>query len=825
MIQGIPVRQVPLVGGQAPSGALLQQGVLEFVDDATVGLYIRKLTVGSMVARFQATPLIRICVWNVAAHGGTLLQGPNDITITMATEETSGIITLTAVPINYTNITVTVTINPTAEGVAFSGSMTNTNPSYGVEYVDYPCLACLPHSGNLANAYLAHGWLGGFTLKDSHTAAQAVIGSPPSMQCWDYFDIDNRVHLYASTNDDVGYNKEWIFEGVTTGTCQRWRHHFKNPRLASNSGFSTQHITYVVDVALFIGKTGDGRCGHYDTAIRYRDWAANPLRPWMSRGKWVDATSGTAKVPARVRDSDFYILYATTNSAPPSATFWTTAVEDVRRLKNAIGADECIMLWYGWSVNQTGLLAPPSFRPQAFAWAQPSDESTAIGTATANGIHVSIYTIPGVWDTTLNTSDFKFTDFQGTIAYDLSQYVVKSEAGTVLTSNSLAAFDLGNALTTVEAVLLDVYRYDGSGVGSLANGYYWGTSNKIHGYYMDLWGGGGVLLNYDPTVNPNGNTGLFAGGKSACTQYLREQMRILDPEFFLSTENVEEQMIPTIDIAHIYDGLPAAGHLNGMFGIVHSRFVPIYDLSITFNSESLLNGIPSSYYLFYMSWVMWQWHQTGGHLCLHNGTGVPICPVDPPSLFNTPQFPLIAMMNRVISRMNTNEAIRNYMRTGFRCRPLPSSIEGDFIASGQSIIVFLTANTSNLNPASEIFSSVWRDLDSPNFPIGIVLTSIYTGNMTVDIHVEPEAYDFNPQEPYILYRNIDGVRTELTRFIGTLDYTHTLVFDGAGPAVDLLEIIKVNQITESLMVVIDEPDPGDSVVAGTTLTISWHTET
>src|SRR5688572_1694123 len=505
MVESVHTRQPLLLTGKQvgsgksarPGGPQVMQSELELAIDPTHGLYIASLRVGELVAYFDPTPLVKIGLWNTVTDKSIMLVGPTDVMYTVNTFETTGVITVECFPILYLGFIVTVTFTPIVDGFRVTASVTHAGPTYGVEWFEIPRLGCKPDSGNVANAWIAHGLMSGLTVINPHEVnftptsegGTGGLASPPAMQFTDYFDIDTKLHVYVAMDDDLGLYKEWCCKGDGSTAVQGWRHHPANPRKATNGGAGVQTLPYGMNISLFRGQTEDGRCGHYDAAIRYREWATAVARPQMVRGPWVDSID----IPNRVKNSDFYyVVQAHING--PGPTFWTDMVEDTRRIKNFLGAAEMMMLWYGWGINQGALISPPTFRPPEFTpLPQLANEDTALGTAAAQGIHVSWYTIPGIWDVTLDgADDFNYLSFDGSQAYGpMDNYMVKDQHGVVPNSSGLTAFNLGVAalLASIKAIITDTHLYDATGVGFNPFGYYRQTTNKPRGWYYDLWGG------------------------------------------------------------------------------------------------------------------------------------------------------------------------------------------------------------------------------------------------------------------------------------------------------------------------------------------------
>lgn len=366
----------------------------------------------------------------------------------------------------------------------------------------------------------------------------------------------------------------------------------------------------------------------------------------------------------------------------------------------------------------------------------------------------------------------------------------------------------------VNLIHADIFRYNGSGTHPDAFGYYYATDpvglagNKIQGYYLDLFGGGGGLsiFQFAPSLNPNGVVPDWETKKRAFTSYQRTAMRLLDSDFYFSTENCEEGLIGVIDIHHS-GGIGESpsptdwGQYVGSFGIVYSRFQCMFTLAIALNDACFTTGSPSTQAQYYTTWVQAQFHFTGGHMAFHNqargdGSFYQLVPLEPPGIANCPMYYMLVWMQGMVTKMDETPMIRKYMRLGLRMRPLPESWEGDYVESGSMLSTYLATVQSVLS--IYYTSSVWilpeADDDYPltSACIGIVITGAATEEThTYNIYMQAEAYDLSPNTVKVLYQRVGATRTELTRFTDVLDYDHEVVFDSLNfqAPCDLLEIV------------------------------------
>lgn len=418
----------------APGGSPFPRPSITFSTDTTHGVYISEIRLGELVFTFAPTYLFTMGLFNDDTETGVDLSG-QVWSPTVSENEATGVVTLTlTMPAPYTGIIFTAVFTPTAEGYSITFGAANTNASWAIDYCEFPRIGCTSPSGLADNTRLAHGFVGGLVARHPHlldlTAFQTAIEAPPSMQFVDYYDVTTKAHLYMAWDDDAGYRKQWQIRGDLSSIMYiGFRHFFPNPRIATNGGVSVMPytFTYHTILELFRGKTADGRCGHYDAAIRYRTWGTNASRFWMANGPWV-ADSSTSTL---VKNSDF--LYMTGNQRSPSGTFtpWTNFIEDMRRIKVFIGAANIIGLLYAWA-DGLDFMAPNGFMPpKFFPTIENANQDTALGTALAQNIHLSYYTCPLLWETLLAGAGgvpFQYDHFIGTVDFgSMASFVIRDK--------------------------------------------------------------------------------------------------------------------------------------------------------------------------------------------------------------------------------------------------------------------------------------------------------------------------------------------------------------------------------------------------------------
>ena len=379
---------------------------------------------------------------------------------------------------------------------------------------------------------------------------------------------------------------------------------------------------------------------------------------------------------------------------------------------------------------------------------------------------------------------------------------------------ALTYLDFCNYLNTVKLITKDHFIYNGSGVSPTAFGYIYATDtntaggltgNKPRGFYFDLFGGGGNVSTFQqtPSLTPNGNNGEWEARKRELAEYWRTYARLIDADFYTSTENCEEGLIGVIDIHHL-GGIGSSptpdvwGAQGWSFNIVYSLYQCFNDLSVSVNDGALISTAQDFYYA---AWVNAVFHITSGHLCINNGARadgsfLPICPVFPVTFGSSGLYITMVLMRSCIDKMDATPMIRNYMRGGFRMRPLPASWEGDYMDSGKMLATYLATAVSTDDISIYVSSSVWVlagvDDDYPTIgALGIVITSAHTADVVYNIYMQAEAYDLDPTRVHVLYERIGAVRTELKRFTDVLDYDYTIVFDFVSAPCVLLEVVQL----------------------------------
>ncbi len=420
---------VPVSGLYTRSGSEIPEPRLTFEDHGTYGKILLRLEANGLSYTFDPAVMLRVGLFqSVTKHSLVIASG---WVPTITEVDATRVVTLAFANSLYPAITVTVVMTPVPDGYSCTITVGNTDTIHGVEWVGWPRLACKAHSGDPDNAYLAYGFVAGAVLPQPHnfTFNDFLVSTeaPSCMQFWDYYDAETKVHLYVATDDDDGYAKRWNLNGDNSSvSLQEWMHHVPNPLRAHNGTAIVPYtFTYTVRICLFRGLTEDGRCGAYDAALRYSNWASNETdRPWLDKGPWDDVASN---VSSRVRASDFYYSVGPT---VPHTNYWTDIVQDMTRLQSFLGITDMMGFLYSWGTNQGTLVNAPTFLPPSFLpLNQAVNQNTALGTAAAASIHLSWYTIPQFWESYLTGapfSPFRYDDFEGTTDYGaIAQYVVR----------------------------------------------------------------------------------------------------------------------------------------------------------------------------------------------------------------------------------------------------------------------------------------------------------------------------------------------------------------------------------------------------------------
>ncbi len=366
--------------------------------------------------------------------------------------------------------------------------------------------------------------------------------------------------------------------------------------------------------------------------------------------------------------------------------------------------------------------------------------------------------------------------------------------------SGLACFDFANYLTDIKAIIKDLFQYNATGVSITAFGYYRQPANKIRGFYWDFFSGGVFhFIQHSPSITPNGNVAGWEANKRAVAIYARDQMRVLDSAFYMTSEAPEEGLIGAFDALH----LGTVGTVRNDYGqffpgfqICYGRYQGLLDLSVNFN-DGAVNGtsVPTDQSDFYVRLLNASFHATGGRLCLNNHTQYMVVPIDPPTFFNCPAYIILIAVKSFIDKMTATPMIRKYMRRGFRQRPLPASWEGDYIESGQSLYDFVGFRSGSAG--TYYTSSVWMlpdadaDFASTSHNIGIVISGVLTATNTYNIYMDARAYNLSPTSIKVLYSRLGAVRTEVARFTDVLDIDITVTFDGVSAPLLLYEVVQL----------------------------------
>ncbi len=537
-----------------PRGGILSPAPGAVVDPhPTYGLTLRSISGGGYRFACAATGAFAVEIDRASDHA-TIVASPADFNMSVETHDGAG--TVLATWRTDPRIAFTFTFTVEGDEVLFGQALNSTSTTYSVKTFDWPRFDAKLF-GAEENCYAAAAWQGGVVVPQPHLSPGVAVVAPLSMQFASMYDSRSRQQLYIATDDDEGCRKIIAFAGQTTSV--RWLvRHEVDRRYVPGSDFTRPYRTHIAGIT---GRTWDGRLGYYDAADRYRMWATDAARPWMTRGPWKDA----AHYSARVKNSDV-LLWWPSDSVHRDFPRKTNIVS---RLMSHAGLTNMIATPYWWV--QQAFYAPAIDNPSIGT--MQSDYLSFLASAQALGCHVQDYVNHRFLDSQLLSGPFNVSAYPvtglGTI--DVRTRCLRDKAG------ALTLVDSG----TIEGVVMmqpDYARSDWALIAyqilfDYAVAHALAGSAGPRGIYYDSFGANLSDYQDDPTQSSWTYRANQAGRKNVIATIL-SGFRGVDPDFLMSQEYPEETMIDSFDLLYTMTlGGETVGKFVDLFSYVYGQMV------------------------------------------------------------------------------------------------------------------------------------------------------------------------------------------------------------------------------------------------------------
>ncbi len=705
--------------------------------DGTFGTYISTVTTNGKTWTFNPFYLFAGRGYTIATTTEADFTSAN-FTLASTVESPSGTFTYTYNgAAAYVGLQVKLTVAITGDAIYFKAPEIVTCPAgIAVMKLRFPNVDVQSYGTN-ANAW---GVLGGaiIPLPVTRTDAGGLLRiDPPSMMYSGLYDSVSKECLMLYSDDESGHGLMAKLTGTTTST-KLYFDHLMDRRY---TGGTLSAKTYNIRLQQFTGLSTQGAMCYQDFADRYRTWARNPSRPWASRGHWSNAPT----VSSRIKSKGFVF-----NAQEGTALIKT----EIERLATYLGVDRILARWQ-FVPSYVSTAPNPNATPTAAYL-------TALDALIAQGVDVSIYTIPTQW---LNSLTTPYDPTNYSTFGDVRPMMIHTKAGAVA-QNQFHSYiwDYTHASTD------DV-------INSLIDGFYaLHTRSQPTGTYVD------VLYHYvEPTLGVSqedlaADTGwtfaLHQAGIATTATAIRTARRAAVSESILNTELIDPVgTLNIVDLAGIwrphttYEGGNDTRSGPYIFGEL-VRVAKLDGISLAEGSASFVYGTIQA--------VTRDWMATGIAALSDTSAGNALVDADPASgTFG----PLWAWVKKCCD-MALGPALpyfRGKRVIGFGDAFTTTLDATDFTS-------FEEARIAAYCGGEPIQTCVWQAQDGR---LGIIIAHCFTAGMTsiiaptpgarsVTITLVPAAYGLSSTTQYLLMQNVNGNYTPITTWTPTGTLTQSV---------------------------------------------------
>jgi hypothetical protein len=439
------------------------------------------------------------------------------------------------------------------------------------------------------------------------------------------------------------------------------------------------------------------------------DWftAAQAYRTWMlstslaARGKWLFSSA----VSARMKDARAIILLAPSRNLPGE---YTLMENEIRSAVERLGTDELIVYLYDWQSHAFDDDWPDiQFKP-AFVG--------LVDRLRNDFPHMSIlpYFLPGQWGVDLGSPQ-KIPDTRFPFSSEVMQNSCLSENGAPITYY--------DAATDWNAVRLDPSQsFSREHEKQVLHAFI--SDMHVNGVYYDYYSGlaADVCFN-DPSSTNHSRYGgdYWTQGKLGLLKEVSAYGKSLSPGFVLTSENMDEFLIPGLDLQSHYPFMFYSAGLPGfipvpLYSAIYHDYVPLTTINGLDPTQGTTDVVGQTYASMFMAvryhmgllpaYSNWQM----GRLTLFSNSS-----------------PGLEPMHRFGEALVDSYAFTSpYVWEGQMLHPLPNSLLDSLTVTP------LTLSTP--------FSSVWKSASSDR--VGIILTNPTSNPETFSSTIDLSTYGF-----------------------------------------------------------------------------------
>ena len=426
---------------------------------------------------------------------------------------------------NFADVNVTVRLDDNSNLASWNISVNAQGlKDYVLWNVAFPIIAVAPLRGDPGNDYLWYPtafYSGG--LLDNPVAKLGSGHSFPAIRnpgpsglvqfaaLYDYSKFNSKEGIYFATQDSKGFTKNQRFfagdgllfdkQSIVFGIEQ-----FPEDMLTPGKDYQSPYATVI----------GPLRGDWYDAAKLYRSWALR--QPWSRLGPLYSRQD----ISPLIKEGKFVVVnYADERPINPKSS------ELINEYKKEFKLDSLINFWNNWHNNNFDCDLPNHFP------ARPNFQEQ-VGKMHNMNIKVMPYVSGLLWQ---YTPDDPLSSW---VKEGAEKYAIKDENGKVFAwtlfgcSPNTQGAQMDPTTSFWQNKITDIIK-------RLINEY------KVDGVYLDQVTAATSMLDFDPGRNRRGGGSFFTEGITNLLRVSRETGRQYNPDFFITSEEQEENYIPEVD--------------------------------------------------------------------------------------------------------------------------------------------------------------------------------------------------------------------------------------------------------------------------------------
>ncbi len=407
------------------------------------------------------------------------------------------------------SISVSMSINYNPEKQDFSWRLKTDLPSgYGLLTAKFPEIKIRP-IGSGENDYLTAPLYAGTLVKNPYATIPAPQSypypGPFNMQFFSLYDSQNKSGIYWATHDGSGHPKKFTIAAENGALTFGVSHYGPIPT----------PLNYEIPYP-FVLSYLDG--DWFTAASKYRAWAEG--ESMTEKGKWANSSQVSSKIKTM---KAMYLLSPADENFNDHDRF----ASEAKKAADFLDTKNIMIYWYRWHQHLFDTKWPDIQPKSTFIAATESVKQ--------KGLSVIPYFLPGFWDVSLPTYTSE----------------VKN-ASCWAEDGKPKVYPSGNTdpQKVFDAVRLDpsfafAKDHEKQIINTFVNNF------NADGIYYDYWSGvdAGICFNVSANHPQNGGN-YWEQNKKALGKTARDYGRSLKSGFILTSESLDENLIPALDMMH-----------------------------------------------------------------------------------------------------------------------------------------------------------------------------------------------------------------------------------------------------------------------------------